>query len=246
MGLAHQLSEKNTTAENLATESSTAMDFAAPFRVLIAPLKTFSQLAQKSTAKGLITIAGLIPALTALAQYTTATKIVLTIDGQPTSFLVANNFIDWFVQTFASSTLSIVMYWLVLAVSLTLISRFFGGRETPLRNSLVILGYLLSVLVVLYAVRAAIYLALPSISFQTSSWPPMDQPAIDNALSLIAESWGPLFIYQFGTYFTFFAFAWLVLLGAIAVKTMREISWTKAGVISIIGFALTLFLFGLP
>jgi len=181
-----------------------------------------------------------------MAQYTTATKIFLTVDGQSTSFLTASNFADWFIQAFASSTLSIVMYWIIIAVSLTLISRFFGGKQTTLRNSFVILGYLLSVFMVLYTVRLAMYLALPSIPFETTSWPPVDQVAIDNALSLVAQSWGPLFIYQLGTYFTFVAFAWLVLLGAVAVRTMREISWAKSSVISIIGFAFTLFLFGLP
>jgi len=237
---------EETTPASKAAESSAAMDLILPFRVLVLPLRTFRQLAQKPTAKGLITLAALIPLVSALAQYASATKIILTVDGQLTSFLATNGFSDWLVRTFTSTIIYILIYWLVFAVGLALTGRFFKGRETSLRHSFVILGYLLSVLVVLYAVRVAMYLALPPISFGISSWPPTEQAGIDEAVALMTQTWGSLYVYQFGTYFSLVAFAWLVLLGGIAVKTMREISWTKASIVSFLGFLFTGLLFGLP
>lgn len=210
------------------------------------PLKAFGQLAQKPTAKGLITLIGLILLITAIAQYASATRIILTINGQPTSFLATDGFAVWFTGSFSSTVLYIVMYWLVLAVGLALFGRVFGGKDTSLRSSFVVLGYLLSVFLVLYTVRAVMYLALPQIALQTGSWPPLEQVERDAALNLIAQNWEPQFIYQFGNYFTLAAFVWLVVLGTVAVKSLREISWAKASMVSVIGYVFTVFLFGLP
>jgi len=228
------------------TQSSTAMDLLLPFRVLISPLKTFSQLSQRPTARGLITLAALILVVTAAAQYASATRIILTIDDQQISFMATGSFVGWLMGALSTTMFSIVIYWLVFAAGMAVISRFLAGKETTLRNSLVILAYMLSVFAVLYGVRTVMYLALPSILFQTASWPPVDQADVDKAVNLMTQTWGSLPIYQFGSYFTLVAFAWLVILGAVAVKAMRETSWAKAGVISTIGFVFTLFLFGLP
>jgi len=222
------------------------MDLILPFRVLISPLRTFGQLTQKPTAKGLATLAVLIIAITAAAQYASATKIILTVNGQPTSFTATNVFADWFTRILATTNIYIVLYWLVFAVGLALVGRFFGGKEVKLRSSFVILGYLLSVLIILYTVRTITYLALPPITFETGSWPPGEQADIDAALSRMSQNWGPLLAYQFGTYFTFVSFAWLFLLGVVAVKAMRDISWLKASLVSAVGFSFTVFLFGLP
>jgi len=242
---------ENTKTEEASTptpinKSSTAMDLMLPFRVLVSPLKTFGQLAQRSSAKGLVTLAVLILVITTAAQYATATRIFLTVDGQPTSFIATGSFANWFTNILASTGFSIILYWLIFASGIALVGRFFGGREVKLRNSLVILAYLLSVLVVLYAVRAVTYLALPPITFATGSWPPVEQADIDAALSSMSQNWGPLLVYQFGSYFTFVSFVWLVLLGVVAVKAMRDISWTKASLVSVIGFMIAVFLFGLP
>jgi hypothetical protein len=210
------------------------------------PLKTFGQLAQRPTTKGLVTLAVLIFVVAAAAQYATATKIFLTIDGQSTSFIATESFANWFTNILTSTSFYVVLYWLIFASGLALVGRFFGGKEVKLRNSLVILAYLLSVLIVLYAVRAVTYLALPPITFETGSWPPVEQAAKDAALSRISQDWGSLLVYQFGSYFTLVSFAWLILLGAVAVKAVREISWTKASLVSVAGFMIAFFLFGLP
>jgi hypothetical protein len=233
-------------AASTTVESSPAMDLILPLRVLLTPLRAFSQLAQRPAAKGLITLALLLLLTAAATQYASAAKIYLSINGQPpVSFLVSNDFANWFTVTLANTLLYVVMYWLVLVVGLALIGRSFGGKNVSLRNSFVILSYLLSVFIVLYAVRAAMYLALPSINFQTNSWPPAEQD-VEAAVELMTQQWGPLWAYQFGSYFSLIAFAWFIILGVIAVKNMREVSWVKASIVSVIGYVLTFFLLGLP
>lgn len=245
------MSEKDTTpdssmAQTPPVESSTAMDLILPFRILVSPFRTFMQLAQRPSAKGLITLFALVFVITAVAQYTSATRIWLTINAMPISFLQTENFAPWFAASFSSTILYTMMYWFMLAIGIVLIGRTLKGKDTSLRNSFVILGYLLSVFVVLYAVRTIMYLALPSIQFQTDSWPPMSQTAMDDALNLMAQNWGPLLAYQFGSYFTLVSLAWLVILGTIAVKAMREVSWVKASIASIIASVITVFLLQLP
>jgi hypothetical protein len=105
----------------------------------------------------------------------------------------------------------------------------------------VILGYLLSVFVVIYVVRVAIYFALPQITFTSSTL-----PEIDEVRTLVTQNWAPLPVYQLFEYSAYVAFVWLFLLGTIAIRAMKEISWFKAGMISLTGFLLTLTLFGIP
>ena len=242
---------ENTKTEDTSTqmqtvESSIAMDLLLPLRVLVTPLRTFTQLAQRPTAKGLITLAALLVIIVAASQYATATRIYLTISDQPTSFVLTASFTNWFTSILASTGTFVLLYWLIIAASIALIGRFFGGKVVKLRTSLVVFAYLLSVFVVLYAVRAITYMALPPITFATGTWPPVDEAAINAALELISQNWGGLLIYQIGSYFTFVALIWLMVLGAIAVKTMREISWTRAFLVSVAGFMIAVLLFGLP
>jgi hypothetical protein len=244
--LTHNAKTEDVSATSSTTKSSTAMDLMLPFRVLVTPLRTFARLAQQPTAKGLVTLAVLIVAFTTAAQYATATRIFLTIDDQPTILIATDFFTSWFTNILASTNLSIILYWLVFAAGLALVGRFFGKKEVKLQSSLVVLAYLLSVLVVLYAVRTITYLALPPITFTIGSWPPVEEAALDEALSLVSQNWGPLPVYQFGSYFALVSFAWLVLLGVVAVKAMRDISWQRASLVSVIVFMITAFVFGLP
>jgi len=226
------------------SENTVIKDIVLPFKILISPLKTFRQLAQKPDAKGLVSLSAVLLLVTAASLYASATKIDINIDGQRTSLTATNVFNGWFASSVAITILSILLYWLVFASGLALISRILGGKEISLRALFVCLAYMLSVSVVLYAVRVVVYLALPSVYFETSSsWPPVD---VDAASNLFEQSWSPLFAFQFGTVFTFVAFLWLVLLGAIAVRAQREFTWGKAFAVSFAGFSITLLLLGLP
>ena len=239
---------KESTDTSSTFKSTTAQDLVLPLRILISPLSTFKQLATNPTAKGLLSLIAMIIVVGAATLYASAAKIVLTIDAQTVDFIATSNFSNWFLGTLSTTAFSIALYWLTAAAGLALISRFpfKGSKAISLRVSFVVFGYLLSVFIVLYAVRAAIYLALPPIPFPSSTWPPTVQVEIDEAVRLMMQNWTPLPAFQLLTYSALAAFVWLVLLGTIAIKVMQEVSWFKAGVMSVTGFLLTLALFGLP
>jgi len=235
-----------TTSASTPTPTRSLKDLVLPFKILVSPFKTFSQLAQSPRVVGLASLLGLLVAFAAITIYASATKIDLNINDQRTSFVVTEAFNGWFVSSVTSTMLNILLYWLVFATGLAIISRMFAGKQTSLALQLVSLAYLLSVFIALYAVRFVIYLALPPIPFNISSWPPTSEADVTNVLNLMKETWGPLPAYQFATIFSFLGFVWLLIMGAIAVKYLREVSWVKAFAVSIIGFAVTLLLFGVP
>lgn len=219
-------------------KSDIAQDLSVPLRVLISPFRAFRQLAQQPSARGLLTIVVLMLSISAVAQYAFGTKIFLTINGESVGFVTTDLFMNWFVGALANIVAySIILYWLVAAISMALIGRFFGGgKAISLRVSLTVLGYLLSVFVVLWTVRAIIYLSLPPIAFPYNTWPPIEPSEREGATSLIVQSWGPLLGVRFDFYFAYATFVWLVLLGMVAVKTMYETTWVKAGIVAVLGF----------
>lgn len=224
----------------------TAKDLALPFRILISPLKTFSQLAQSPRLKGLVSMSVLILALTATTVYAFASKIILNVNG-PTSFVATGLFNSWFTSNFAATLLYIVLYWLIFASGLALVGKIVGGKDSSWRSVLAVLGYLLSVFIVVYAVRTLLYLSLPPLFFeQSSSWPPVETTETDAALGIINANWGTLYTYQLLTYLPVAAFLWMAVLGAVAVRVLREVSWGRALIVSIVGLFIALFLFGPP
>lgn len=192
--------------------------------------------------KGLISLSALVVIVIAAALYASATRIYLTINSQLTSFLVTDAFNSWFTANLAVSLFGVLFYWLVFATGLALLSRLFAGKKVSLRIVFPDLAYLLSVFVVLYAVRAAMYLALPTIPFGINYWPPAGDTDVSAAVNLMTGTWSPLYVYQFGYFFSMAAYVWLIILGAIAVKTLREISWSKSLLVSAACFFIPLFL----
>jgi len=227
-------------------EMTTAKQLFLPLKVLISPLKTFSFLAQRPSTKGLISLSALILVLTASTLYAFASRVVVNINEQRTSFLVLGSFNNWYTSYIASTVFGIVLYWLVFATGIILISRLLGGKNVSLRILFTSLAYLLSVFVFLYAVRTVIYLTLPSLYFKDlSNWPPMNETERNSAISVIEKGWGTL-PSEIELVLSFAALVWLAVLGAVAVKTLREVNWSKAVLVSLSVIAFTFLLFRLP
>lgn len=234
--------QQKRSAPTKLNVKATVKDLVLPFKILISPFKTFTQLAQNPNVKGLISLSALIIIVIAATLYASAARIDLMINNQSTSFLATDAFNSWFASNLAASLISVLLYWLVLATGLAMLSRMFAGKQVSLRVVFPDLAYLLSVFVILYAVRAAMYLALPTIPFGINYWPPAGDTDVNAAVNLMTETWSPLYVYQFGYFFNMVAYVWLIVLSAIAVKTLREISWSKSLLISAACFFITLFL----
>ena len=237
---------EETHAEAQPMSGSIARDLTLPFMILVSPLKTFRQLARRPTAKGLITLAVLVLIAVAASEYAFSTRILIKINDQFIVIAATGFFPSWFVPTFMSTLIGILLYWSVFVASFFLLGRIFGGKETSLRNSLVIFAYTLSVFALLYAIRTVVYLALPSLGLEINYWPPTE--ADYNYVSdLVNQNWSTAYAFQIGFgYFSFAALAWLTILGAIAQKVTRGISWGRALVVSITGFLVLFLLFGPP
>lgn len=228
-------------------EKKTVSDVFLPFKVLISPSKAFDQLVQNPSLKGLIPLSALILVAVAATVYAFAGKIFLNINGE-TSLLATSFFANWYASAFLSTIFYLLMYWGVIASGLALLSKTFGGKSAPWRSVLVALTCLLSVFIVLYVVRTLMYLALPSIYFsQNSSWPPISQSPEESAvLTMFNQNWASLLVYQFMNFFPWVALAWLSVLGAVAIKALRQISLTRASIVSVICVVIGIVLFGLP
>jgi len=233
--------------EQKPNEKRTISNVFLPLKVLISPSKAFDQLVHNPSLKGLIPLVALILAAAAAAVYAFAGKIFLNINGE-TSLLATSFFTNWYTSAFLSTIFYLFLYWGVIASGLALLSKTFGGKSAPWRSILVTLTCLLSVFAVLYLVRTLMYLALPSIYFsQNSSWPPVSQsPEESSVLTLFNQNWSSLLIYQFMNFFPWVALAWLAVLGAVAIRALREISLTRASIVSVICIGIGIALFGLP
>lgn len=218
-----------------------------PFKILISPFKTLNQLAQAPTVKGFVSLVAFLMLFTATTLYAFASRIFVNINGAPIAFVVTSPFNSWYTGSFTLALVYILIYWVMVAMGLALIGKIIGKKDTSWRALFIVFGYLLSVFIVLYAVRTIMYLSLPSIYFPDSnSWPPADQAQQDAALSLVNQDWGTLIPYHFLSYLPIIAFVWLAILGTVAVRVLHEVSWTRSITVSLIGFFITLFILGLP
>lgn len=240
------IEEQPTPTAEQAPELTTVKQMLLPLKILISPVKTFGQLVHKSALKGLLSLSALILVATAATLYTFATKVFVNINDQPTSFLAADSFSNWYISYLVSTTFGIVVYWLIFATGLVLISRMLGGKDISFRILFPDLAYLLSVFVILYAVRTVVYWTLPSLYFsELSHWPPINDAEISSAVSVIEKNWGSL-PSEIDFIFSFASFAWLAILGTAAVKVLRELQWKRAILVSVIAITFTFFLLRLP
>jgi hypothetical protein len=217
-----------------------------PFEVLFSPLKAFKKIAQYPDIKGLVTVVGLVLLASAGLQSFWASKIFLTINGQPTSLIATDYFSNFLLQGLMQSVLIFAFNWLIFAGALLLIASVLGAKGGGWRPFFILVGYAFSVFIVRTAITAALVSTLPQLSFSFSVWPPASEADVTLAQDQISAVWGPTFAFQAGAYFNLIIDAWLVILGAIAVRAYREVAWSKAATISVtaylVYFTLRLFL----
>jgi hypothetical protein len=77
---------------------------------------------------------------------------------------------------------------------------------------------------------------LPQINFNFSTWPPASEADVTLAQEEISNIWGSTLVFQAGAYVNLIIDAWLVMLGAIAVRAYREVAWSKAATIAVTAY----------
>ncbi|MEJ2271450.1 MAG: hypothetical protein P8X91_02970 [Candidatus Bathyarchaeota archaeon] len=112
---------------------------------------------------------------------------------------------------------------------LLIIAKLFQEEVGPWNVFFIIIGYSFIVTVV-YTLLSAIPLStLPMIEV------PIDQIALNAMLDV---TWRPLIAYQLWLYIPIIGEVWLAALGAIVIRQIREINWSKAATIAAVAFAI--------
>lgn len=216
--------------------------FGYPLRVLVSPLKAFQRIAAYPDLRGLLLVIVLLIAAAAGLQFTVSSKIQLMGTSLVDTSFFESVLVSGVVQSFSIFIIS----WLIFAAALLLLSSLLGAKGGSWSQLFIIIGYALSVFVLRTVVSALLILTLPPINFNLSAWPPTTETDITNVNNQIAADWGPLPGFQVGGYINLIFDAWLVILGAVAMRAYKGVTWSRAAIIAVtaylIYFTLRLFI----
>jgi len=228
--------EPQVEAPSKLTEHHPLKSLVYPFEVIVSPFKAFKEIAQNPDFKGLILLVGLLLIAIAGMHFTVASKIFLTLYTPPSSLLATNLFTSFLLSNIVTNAFAFLLGWLIYTFALLLSSRVFGEKGGPWRPFFILVGYAFSVFIIRDAVSTVLISTLPTINFPLKTWPPATQDEVTLASDQINTTWGSVLMFQAGTYFNLLIDAWLVMLGVIAVHASREITWRKAGMISVTAY----------
>jgi hypothetical protein len=239
--------EQQEEAPKKLTEHSKTEFLAFPLKVIVSPFKVFKDIAKNPDFKGIILIAGLVVLATACETYLSSSKVFLSIDGTPTSFLNSSMFSGFIVSVLTQSVLLFAFNWLIYAGVLFLVMRVFGQKGGAWRPFFILVGYAFSIMIVQWAVSAVLFATLPEIHFSNlSTWPPSTQTEVDIANEGIQRFWISTPAYQTLFYLinslVNIIDIWLVILSVMIVHAFDEVTWGKAAMISVTAFILRFFL----
>ena len=121
---------------------------------------------------------------------------------------------------------------------LLIIAKLFQEDVGQWNVFFVIIGYSFIVSVVYNLISAVPLSTLPMLNV------PLDSNALN---AMLDATWRPLLAYQLWLYIPIIGEVWLAALGAIVIRQMKEINWSRAAIIAAVAFAIRFilrFLFG--
>ena len=125
--------------------------------------------------------------------------------------------------------LNFAMNWILWAGILIIVAKLFNEDLGRWNVVFVVIGYSFMATAVYTLVSIVPLLALPPLNV------PMDAVALN---ALLESSWHPLLAYQAWLYIPLIGEVWIAALGAIAVRVMKETTWSKAATIAAVAFAI--------
>lgn len=210
-----------------------------PFEVIVSPFKAFKKITQNPSVIGLLLVGALILLSAATAEYSRAAKIILHNGTLDTSLLNSDFFGTRLIVVLARNSYYFLLNWIFYAGILLLMARFFGVRGGPWRQFFVVVGYVFFVWAVYFAINALLFPTLPEIHFEMSAWSSQTPEDMQNVAIHFQEVWGPTFVFQIQSFLAAAFWFWLVLLGAIALHSSREIPWGKAIMTALVAYFLS-------
>ena len=191
-----------------------------PFRVLVSPLKAFQRIAAYPDIKGFVVVIGLFLLVSVGAQYTLASKLVLTINAQPVNLAASTYLQDTLTSGTFYSLLPFILGWLIFAALLLVITNITGTKGGRLRQFLVIAGYAFTVFVIRTAVTAVLISTLPQVNLSLSA-PPATEAEWTDYYNQINAVWSSLLATQALPIFNYIIDAWLAILTAVVYARSR-------------------------
>jgi len=166
-------------------------------------------------------------------DWSSSASLTMKIDGlffrKFSSPIITGEFSALLPSILFQVVLNFAMNWILWAGILLLVAKLFNEDLGRWNVFFVVIGYSFMTAVVYNLVNVVPLLALP----------PLNVPLDVNALNVLLEvSWRPLLAYQLWLYIPFMGEVWVAVLGAVAVRVKKEVTWSKAATIAAVAFAI--------
>jgi len=168
-----------------------------------------------------------------ILDWSSSANLTMKIDGlyfrKFSSPLITGEFSMLLPSLLIQVVLNFAMNWILWAGILIIVAKLFQEDLGRWNIFFVIIGYSFIATVVYTLVNAVPLSTLPLLNV------PLDADAFN---ALLDASWRPLLAYQLGLYIPVIGEVWIAALGAVAVRLLKETTWSKAATISAVAFAI--------
>jgi hypothetical protein len=169
----------------------------------------------------------------------------LHFGGKYEIFYDAVGFSYWLSSTVMSSLFDILLRWLIFAGLLWLTLKVFQPQSSPFRTLLVVVGYAFAIMFVYVTIDMLSISQLPLLYFPNNVIFPLTgreiQTASTAANNIYNAYWTPTIAYDAFIGAWYLSHVWTIGLFTIALRTLQNLSWKKAVVISTVAYIIALF-----
>ena len=168
-----------------------------------------------------------------ILDWSSSANLTMKIDGlyfrKFSSPLITGEFSGLIIPIILQVVMNFVMDWILWAGILIIVAKLFQEDLGRWNVFFVIIGYSFIATVVYTLVNVVSLSTLPMLNV------PLDADALN---ALFDASWRPLLAYQLSLYIPVIGEVWIAALGAVVVRLMKEMTWSKAATISAVAFAI--------
>lgn len=168
-----------------------------------------------------------------ILDWSSSANLTMKIDGlyfrKFSSPLINGEFSGLIIPIMLQVVLNFAMDWILWAGILIIVAKLFQEDLGRWNVFFVIIGYSFIATVVYTLVNAVSLSTLPMLNV------PLDADALN---ALLDVSWRPLLAYQLSLYIPLIGEVWIAALGAVVVRAMKEMTWSKAATIAAVAFAI--------
>ena len=168
-----------------------------------------------------------------ILDWSSSANLTMKIDGlffrKFSSPLITGEFSGLIIPIILQVVMNFAMDWILWAGILIIVAKLFQEDLGRWNVFFVIIGYSFIATVVYTLVNVVSLSTLPMLNV------PLDADALN---ALLDVSWRPLLAYQLSLYIPVIGEVWIAALGAVAIRVMKEMTWSKAATISAVAFAI--------